>query len=418
MITYSLYSQEKLGLNDAIKIALENNYDIQITEAEKKVAEINNSWGTAGRYPALDFSINSNNRWDYNENSNYDQNITSGGVVLNWLLFDGFAVKIRKDRLDYYEKLSAGHAAVVIEGTVEAVILGYYQILLEKEKLQVAETLMNLSKDRFDYEQERQRIGSLTTYDLLQAQNSWLEDKGRFLIQQVNFKNSIRDLNYLMAVDVEKSFDFTEKFQPQLKSYDLSILKEKLLSNNQTLHNQYIAQSLLEKQVALSQSDWYPALSFRGGYDNVRNQMNFQGTERSTSTSFDYYANVTLSWNIFDGGNRKRAVEIAKIDEETGQIEIDNMKHSLTNSLYNLYEIFLVRQELLNVAREALETAELNLQISAEKFKNGAINSFNYRDVQLIYLNAAVSRLDAIYNYINVDTALLRIIGGILNNYK
>ena len=78
--------------------------------------------------------------------------------------------------------------------------------------------------------------------------------------------------------------------------------------------------------------------------------------------------------------------------------------------------IFDVRMELLNVANENMAAAELNLSISEEKYRSGVINSFNYRDVQLIYLNAALRRLQSIYDLIDSKTRLTRITGGFLGN--
>ena len=412
------FAQQNLTLNDAITIALENNYDLKIRQADEQVAGIRNSWGGSGAYPTINFSANSTNTWDYNESVDFTQERLTGGVSLNWLLFDGFAMWIRKDQLELYEDLSAGNTTIVIENTVQSVILAYYKILLEYEKMRVSETLKNLSRDRFDYESERQQLGSLTTYDLLQAKNSWLEDQGRFLMQQVIYKNAMRDLNYLMAEPPDRRYEFIEEFGVQPNVFSLDTLTQKMISTNSTLKNQYINQTLLQKEVLIKRSDWWPALSLNGGYNNVSNELTLSGADPNKQDSYNYSASLNLSWSLFNGGNRKRAVEIAKIDRETGEIEIENMKHSLMNQLYNYYEIHLVRQELLEVAQEAMETAQLNLDISEEKFRSGAINSFNYRDVQLLYLNAAVNRLDAIYAYIDVETALMRLTGGIISQLE
>ena len=126
------------------------------------------------------------------------------------------------------------------------------------------------------------------------------------------------------------------------------------------------------------------------------------------------YANLTLSFSLFDGGARKRALDIAKIHEAAEQIETAEMRHSLSVRLAKLHDMYNVRKDLYNVALENIEAASLNMEISEDKFRAGTINSFNYRDVQLIYLNAAFSRLQAIYNLIDVDNALLRITGGIV----
>jgi len=140
--------------------------------------------------------------------------------------------------------------------------------------------------------------------------------------------------------------------------------------------------------------------------------------EENWSSYANFYGNFTLSWNLFSGGNRKRAVQIAKIDEGIGLVALDQMHLELNNRLANLYEFYQVRQELLMVARENLEAAELNMQISKEKYESGAINSFNFRDVQLIYLQAALGELQAIYAFIDAHTSLLRITGVIIQEYE
>ncbi len=431
LITVILFSfslaQENLTLNDAIAIALENNYNIRVTKSDQRVAEIQNAWGSVGLFPTIDLSVGNNRSWT-DTNAGFGDNESErlqGGVDLKWLLFDGFSVHIRKSQLNLFEDLSAGNTAAVVEQTIQDVILAYYTVLLDREKRQVAETLMQLSEDRFNYQSERQQLGSQTTYDVLQAQNSFLEDKGRFMLQDVAYKNAIRNLNFLMAKDPGTMWSFTAEFSVDPKQYDVSTLQDKMLSSNRTLKNQYISQKLLEKNVSLSRADWSPTLALGAGYDNWDNESTYDkvinlvtGSKSSSVFSKGYSVGLNLSWSLFNGGNRHRAVQIAKIDRETGETQIENIKHTLSNQLYNFYEIHLVRQELLNVADEALQTAQLNLDISEEKFKSGAINSFNFRDVQLLYLNSAVNRLDAIYAYIDVDTALMRLTGGIISQYE
>jgi outer membrane protein TolC len=77
-----------------------------------------------------------------------------------------------------------------------------------------------------------------------------------------------------------------------------------------------------------------------------------------------------------------------------------------------------LRQELLILAFENLEAARLNLRLSKERFEAGAINSFNYRDVQISYIAIAQRQLEAVYNFIDTQTALLRLTGTIIQEYE
>ncbi len=81
----------------------------------------------------------------------------TAGVGLNWVLFDGFRVNITKAKLDNLEALFEGRLGVVIEGTIEDMIMGYYLVLLQQERLKVLQTVMRLSEDRYSYELEENR---------------------------------------------------------------------------------------------------------------------------------------------------------------------------------------------------------------------------------------------------------------------
>ena len=91
---------------------------------------------------------------------------------------------------------------------------------------------------------------------------------------------------------------------------------------------------------------------------------------------------------------------------------------NISNGLLTVYEMYQIRKQLLSVADAGLETAQLNLDLSTEKFKNGSINSFNFRDVQIIFINSEFSRLEAVYNLINTHTELLRATGGIISEFE
>ena len=45
------------------------------------------------------------------------------------------------------------------------------------------------------------------------------------------------------------------------------------------------------------------------------------------------------------------------------------------------------------------------------------INSFNYRDVQLLFLNAAFGKLQATYDLIDTHSELMRLTGSIISEY-
>jgi len=411
-------AQQPLTLSSAISKALENNYDIKIIRNKQRIAEINNNWGQAGRYPYINFSLASNNSYNMPEGENYTNNIFTGGPGISWTLFDGFSVKITKQRYEELENQSKNNTITLLESTIQSVVLAYYTVLLEKEKLEVYKGLMSVSEDRYEQALQRKEIGSYVTYDVLQAKNSYLSDRSDYLSQEVAYKNALRDLNYLMAEKSNVAYTLVDSFKAIPADYSLEELQAQMMESNRNLQSQYINQRLLEKAVALAKSDFSPSLNFAGGLTGTSTRTAYKNSGSSWANSASLYGNLTLSFNLFSGGTKRRALQIARINEESGIIEIEQKKLDLLNNLSNVFEYYEVRKELLNVAEENLKAAQLNLQISKDKFENGAINSFNYRDVQNVYLNAAITKLQAVYNFIDTQTSLLRLTGAIMQEYE
>jgi outer membrane protein TolC len=261
----------------------------------------------------------------------------------------------------------------------------------------------------------RRDLGNALTYNVLQAKNIYLEDSSAYINQQVVVRNAVRNLNFVLGEKPDETWDFTQPFQSDTNDYKLGDLMDKMLANNQTLQNQYVNLLLQKEEIRLRESAMYPSVRISAGVDNSWSRTNTEGMDPVTNEAVSPYGNLTLSYDLYTGGTRKRAIQVAKINEEITQVETDEMKHSLTNQLFNEYDLYNVRKTLLNVADENLEAAELNMEIATNKFKAGAINSFNYRDIQLIYANAALRRLRAVYNLIDSNTRLTRITGGFLN---
>ena len=410
--SFSLESQENLSLSESLERAMAHNYGLIISRADAEIASINNNPGNAGRYPTIGFDASQNNSYDLRGETL--SNRFSSGIGLNWVLFDGFRVTITQAKLDNLEELSEGRLAVMIESTIQDVILSYYNVLLQQEQLKVLESVMRLSEDRYRYEQEHKALGGSVTYNVLQAQNTWLTDKANFMNQEVLLRNSIRNLNFLMGESPTLTWIFTQAFVADTSDYVMADLLERMKASNQTLKNQYTSLLLAEKETSLRRANYSPTLSLGAGVD-MSESWTSTGTQPTVNNgSMSPYGNLRLSWDIYSAGVRRRSVEVARINEDVARVEIREMEHALTNELYNLLDYYQVRTALLNVAEENLAAAELNLQISEEKYRSGVINSFNYRDIQLIYLSAAIGRLRAVYNLVDSRTRLTRITGGFL----
>jgi len=430
-----IHAEDKMTLSDAIQLGLENNFAIQIEQLNVEIAKNLNTFGQTDRYPTLSFNMSENNSINKLDNPNSFLrrgdvlNVTvSPSLSLNWTIFNAFNVKINKNRLALLEDQSLGFSSLVVENNVTAIILAYYLLVLEHERLNVQQRVLNLSRDRYNYILLRQELGNAVTFDVLQQKNAYLTDSSNFIVQELNLENARRRLNELLGIDIETDYEPTETLDIETRSYNYDDLYEKMASNNVSLQNQFINQELLRNQVASNRVNLFPSIDMNASYSHNFNWTKLNNPEFSNPNQVfesewvaaqpqNYFINFSLSWLIFDGGKVKRAIENARIQESIGELEIDELKLALNRELIAAIDLHDTRINLLKIAEENVKTAELNLTLGEEKYRTGAISSIDYRIIQVEYLNIALDNILAKYELILAEVDLMRLTGGIIAEY-
>ncbi|MEZ4946683.1 MAG: TolC family protein [Cyclobacteriaceae bacterium] len=455
VITTTIQAQDTLSLARAISIGLKNNFDVQIEQLNVEVARNNNTWGQAGRFPTISFSGNQNNtvvqRKPANPFAVAGRNISNnlnGQLDVQFVLFDGFAVKINKQRLSQLEQLSYGNSAFVMETTLQSIILGYYQALLEKERLHILENNMTFSKERYDYVKLRKELGGAISFDVLQEQNNYLTDSANVLLQGIVYKNSLRQLNLLLNEDMKTNFELVDSLEYQHEMYDYENLRAKMVSSNTNLKNQFLNQEILRSNTKLQQANMSPTVALNLGGNGSLDQLNANFRSNTGNTidntvgylnndpsmpvintvnetaltpqtqngnSYGGYANLSLRFNLFNGGQIKRAIENAKVQEKIAELNTDQLKLSLENDLLSNYDMYNLRNQLVTIALTKLEAADLNLDLANERYRNGALSAIDLRIVQENARNAALEAYLAIFNSISTKIGLIRITGGLID---
>jgi outer membrane protein len=429
-----LLGQESLSLSDAIQKGLENNYQIKIAEARKAIASNNDDWAIAGKYPSIDLTVNSQN--NYRDLSNPAGPLTAAnslntgitpGIEASWVLFDGYRVQITKEQLEQQEQLAEGNRKLAVENTIQAVINAYYNALIQREQLDVVAEVLELSRDRVEYQELRKDYGQSSTFDILQTQDAYLNDSTNYVTQQNNYAQAIRNLNLAMGVDeIETPYELTDALSYTAEDYALQDLQKQLLNNNQQLQNEFMNRELSVINTRLQQSEFRPSVQLQTGLTyNVGisfGEQTLSFGENSTTNEIPEIAaktvqgfvNFSASYPLFDGGARRTRLDNAKKEELVAQLNINELKRNLNNQLANTLATYNTQKRLVEVTSQLVNNARRNLEIAEERFRGGLINSFDYRSIQVSYVNASQQRLTAIFNLKQTETELIRLIGGLI----
>ena len=431
LVSNLMRAQEVLGLADAIAVALEQNYQIRIADQNADIAERNNDWAVAGRFPSLDALLGFNNGYtNINNPASFLPELTSvstaaiPSVEASMVLFDGFRVQLTKQQLEQVARLSRGSASLAVEQVIQGVILAYYAVLIQQEQLGVLEEVLTLSKDRIAYQETRQAFGQAGSFELLQSRDAYLSDSTNWLLQRNNVDAALRNLNLSMGVsDTEKRYVLTDRLDFSPADYVLPDLEARMLASNLTLQNLAINQELAGINTRLQESTRSATISARAGLTYNWSLSAGTGTLRTgetlsldalTANTLNGFVNIGASINLFDGGVRNRRIENARVEEQIAQYTLENPRLRLHTRLRNTHAAYNNQKALLELSMRLLDNARENLRIAEERLKGGQINSFDYRTIQLGYISAAQGRLNALYNLKNTETELLGLVGALV----
>jgi len=433
LISLSLSAQEKLSLAQAIEIGIQNNYQIEIARQNLQVATNNNDWGAAGRYPRVDLNLNSNNGYRNARSPGFllEQSALSGGITpsidASWTIYDGKRVKISKQQLVEIENQTTLGISVATENTIQAIILAYNRTLIQEEQLTTLREVLTLSRDRIEYQNVRKEFGQAGKFDLLQTQDAYLNDSTNILIQENNVATAYRDLNLAMGQDdLSKVYELSDGLNYEPKTYELAELEQSLFTNNQNLQSLMINRELANINTQFQESFKKPTISLGSGlvYDltgtsgtqllSFGGEPPFETDNSGTNKTFNFYFNIQANYNLFDGGNKKRNIENAKVDELVAQLTINELKRTLSNQLQNALANYNNQLRLVKLTENLIDNAQQNLTIGEERFKGGLITSFDYRNIQLSFVNASQARLNAIFNLKNTEVELMRLTGDLI----
>lgn len=424
-INYAVIGQEVMTLEKAMTIALENSFQIKIDEANIRVADNNNTWARAGRYPTLDLNgsfqatfLNDNNPASFINGSSFSAGI-GPSLDLQWLAYGGGRVGILKDQFDQLGTQQEVLGSINVQALLRSVVQSYYNVLLQQERSEVLSEVLNLSNDRLSYEETRKEFGAATSFSLLQFEDAVLTDSINVVTQNQQEDIAKRMLYNVLLVDQESDYDFPDRLSVVPEEVDREKLRTELLSDNPTLKNLTVLSELSQINTKITQATRRPSLLLGANLGFAENYFKLFADDANTGEAFKgIFANrfnvgvsANFNWNLYDGGTLKADVQGAKIQEEISALDMMQAEADLLNQLDILITNYDNQRDLLDLTDAQINLAQRNLEIAKERFRSGQITSFDYRTVQNQFLNAAFGRVNAIFDLINFKSEIDWLVG-------
>lgn len=404
IIGFSVQAQELLSLEDAVKIALENNYDIKIADNNSKIDATNNNLANAGMLPSLNANFTNNNSQLDTKQTQGDgtvreldgaknMNLTYG-VGLDWTIFDGLSMFARKEQLNVLEQQGKAELQAAILTRISDVYTTYFDLVQQQQVLASIDTAIVISNQRVTTAQNRFSIGKASKLEVLNAQVDLNSDLSLQLRQKELIKISKIRLNELLVRDTQTDFKVAKEISLE-QNLDFNELKATAEKQNPQLQAQILTKKVADLNLKQVRGNRYPTVRITSGYNFTRSEASLGFITQSSGQGFVY--GVTATVPIFNGFLQNKNEKVAKYQVENANLLLEQQKLSLTAQLASLFTSYQTNLELVKMEEKNLEIAKQNLDITLAKFKIGTITTIEFRTAQQNFVEAAVRYSNAQY---------------------
>lgn len=420
MTSATSWAQPVLRLDDAMKMAVQNNVGLKITTNKQQQTENLATLGNAGLLPKLDLQggisanesqadvtfAGNNPSIEDAESKSLSYNLSVGA---SYTLFNGLGSLYSYKRLKSQADVSAIQLRLSLESTLFQVSNVYYEVARQQEQLRIANDLLKVSQERYQRAKVGTEYGTVSSLFLLNSEVDMIADSVTLLQLELGLNAAKRNLNTLLNQPMNTAY--TVDVNPIIdKTLNQEGILKKALQNSANL---LLAQSeikLSEYTQQVQKSFYAPRIAINASYGYNYSESNTSVVLNQNSLGIT--GGASLAWNLFDGLKRNKAIVNAKIALENSILKQDEAKLIVEKDVLNAFDIYQQYLTLIEVEERSVQVAELNFDRSQKLFQQGQLTNTEFRQAQL-NLNSAKSRLSTTsFKAKMAEIELVRLSGG------
>jgi outer membrane protein len=394
--------------------AVAHNISIKQTDNQRRKQELSLSTARNSRLPDLSASIGENFSFGRgltaeNTYSNTNTSQTSFSLGTSVPLFTGFQIP-NTIKLNQLNLEAATQDLEKAKNDIRVqVAQAYVKILYDLEICDVARRQITIDSLQVYRLQVMLNNGKASQAELSQQQATLAQSHLTATQADNDLQLDILALTQLLELPSPEGFSVVRpdldallsSLNAQLVSPDL-IYQEALTARPEVAAEQLRLQGT-ENSIKIAQSALYPSLSFSAGLGtNYYKTSGFtaDGFGNQLKNNFSQYLGVNLQIPIFNRFSTRNNIRSARIDQETQQLQLDNVKKTLYKEIQQVYYNAVAASEKLRSSQQAMLAARDAFTLMQAKYENGKANITEFDDAKNKYLKAESDLVQARYEYL------------------
>ena len=426
----SLTAQEakKWTLNDCIEYALEKNIQLQQDKISLEESDVDVKTAKAALFPSLSFSTGHNvtNR-PYQENSSTvsgteiissnNKTTYSGNYGLNaqWTVWNGNkrmnTIKQRKMNREI-----AGLTVAETENSLqEQIAQVFIQILYADESVKINENTLQVSRATYERGVELFNEGSISKADLAQLEAQVSNDQYQLVTAQSSLRDYKLQLKQLLELDGTEEMNLVlpeladEHVRQPLPS-QTDVYQQALASRPEIQSSKLNIESS-KLDISVAKAGYYPTISLSASTGSTTNSASENAWGKQMKYGWNNMIGINLSIPIFDNRQNKSAVQKARLQYSSSQLDLINKQKELYKNIESLWLDATNARQQYDAAESKLKSSRTSFDMVSEQFNLGMKNTVELLTEKNNLLSAQQQRIQAKYMAI-LDRTLLNFYAG------
>ena len=339
----------------------------------------------------------------------------SYGIDANWTVYNGSK---RVNTLKQ-QQLNSRIAELTVdesENSIEENITQLYvQILYSAEAVKVNESTLEVSRKEFERGQELFNAGSIASSDLAQLEAQVSNDNYQLVTSQTTLQNYKLQLKQLLELDGDFEMDL---FLPPLDDSSVLIplptkddVYQTALNLRPEIESSKLNIEASDMNIKIARAGYIPSLSLSAGIGTTNANGNDFSFSEQVKQNWNNSIGLTLSIPIFDKRQTKSAVNKAKLQRQTSELNLMDNQKTLYKTIESLWLSANSAQQQYVAATQKLKSTQASYALVSEQFNLGMKNTVELLTEKNNLLSAQQETLQAKYTAI-LNAGLLRFYQG------
>ena len=416
--TESLSMDSEITLQEAIDVALKNNFQLKVAENDLALSKYQEKSEKADFLPSLsaDFSGSRSTGPGFVPGSarfiNQTSNSINGRLSSSIPIFNGFENINSLRSSEYDTKSQEENKQRVRETIIFNTASNFLQVILDKELLEIAKQTLAASEKTLEQVQAQVDVGSRPSVDQYNQEATVANNELQVTNQENALELSRLQLIRQLQVDPTEEYNFVipdiSLEEIARTNYNLDELVDMALQNRSDLKSEQFGIQSIEHQLKATRGSLYPSLNFNASLSSdYSDQSTFPGSDDPINFNDQFFDqnirrsfSLSLSIPIFNNLNIRTNVQSQKINYKNAQLQLEDTRLQVVQEVTQAYNDYKAVVKRLESTEKALRAARRSYETQRERYNVGAGTLIELSDANSQFVEAQSNRAQAIFNFI------------------